>query len=221
MCAKPVVTKILLDPNGSPFMKCAGSNVKEIATAAFSGARADGQKAHMHQDIKFPEHPHEWPLNLDSRPTVELDIDENAVLWATKDRATITFRLYLETDLAEVNAENHIAEVEIDGIKLQQIQDTLSKKNAPQLHKLLDQAAGNHENRSVRKFYDKFKDDCFKAQLPYLRKAFSGILKPKPKFLITIRDAVDGLTLSEKKDMDSFRRENLTLSVAGLPARLN
>ena len=221
MSQKSVITKIILDPNGSPFMQYAGSNMQEISSDQLSGVDVSDRKVEMFQDVMFPEHPHEWRLSKKEQPRLALPgIEGNCILFGVKDHSIIKLKLYPETSDPTVGSGEAIVEVELDGIELQKKMDAVNKAHVTTLSDVLNRAGGNHEHRLVRRFQDKLRESTFKAQLPYLKGAFDFV-RPNQQFLLAIRDLVDGLTLQEAHDIDPYRKAHSTLTVSGLPKNLN
>jgi len=95
MSKKPVITKILLDPKGSPFMELASAGYRakfDLATRK----PIDKSKGTINQRIKDENNPHMMTLSADKCPELKLPVDSDCVLFLQKKDGKIIMKVFVE-----------------------------------------------------------------------------------------------------------------------------
>lgn len=198
---KPIVTRILLDPNGPPFMKITGGKM----TTTFSGINGQYSKpqqdARMNQVITYENHPHEMPLELHERPNVKIKGNNNYLMFLEKVDGKIKIKFFIDDDSFSAEESVPVFETEVASDSLVKIGLAMMKTDQKKLGQVLKKVAGNINHRTFKKFSDQHQNNTFQAKCRHLTRAIGSMVKPNKFFLGALIEAIEGITMHDHLDL--------------------
>ncbi|MEM9469741.1 MAG: hypothetical protein AAF988_06220 [Pseudomonadota bacterium] len=193
MSKKPVITRILLDPEGSPFLKNEG-----VEYTVSSGVFRTGQK--LDQDfnfnIMFFDHPHECPLEPPQQPKIKISGEENFILFMRKIDDKIEFKLFAETDDPSSNESKPVFEASMPSARILEI---AADHFHDEKDKLLDifRKNGSKMTSRFKGAMRKSTKDGEEKKCKALMKVLYPVLEENKRFLGILSDAIEGITMKE------------------------
>lgn len=215
MSKKPVIKKIQLDPNGSPFLVTGSTTFSEEFNLTQDGIKPTGLHAKFSQDVAFDSNPHVCPLDIDTQPKVKLGGEEDYVLFIRKNGKRIEFKLFIESDDPTSDNSTPVYEAEIAATKMMEITVAIARKTKPQMQQIMASAAGSMNDRKFQIFAKKVLDEADKMKSKVIMKALSGAITFNRDFLKVIANTIEAITMYENKGLIEEPGKRVSVAFGG------
>lgn len=198
MSQKPVINRILLDPNGPPIVITGGISFSEKFNITLDGIKPLGElSAEIKQDVLDSANPHECLLDDESQPEVTLGGEGNYTLFMKRDGNQMKFQLFTEEDDPISELASPVYEAELPASKMVETTTQMAEKTKSAFKEIMNKHGSNENHRNVRKFQNKITEDLYKVKFKHLMEALSGAVTFNKDFLMVVANIIEQLTIHE------------------------